>query len=73
MVFGIDGIISNISNVFAVSFLFGMSLTELDGDDLDLFCDLVCFTHDIDQAGAFSANCQPKFNVVFFLFVFILD
>lgn len=50
-----------------------MCLAEFRGDVLDLLCDLQGFTHDLHKTGPFGADNQSKLNVVFLLFVFVLD
>jgi hypothetical protein len=50
-----------------------MSLTELSGYLFDIFSNFSGLVHDIDKSGTFSTDYESKFDVVFFLFVFILD
>ena len=64
---------SDIGNVFAFSFLFRMGLAEFGGDLFDVFGDFSGFVHDIDECRTFCTYNQSKFNVIFLLFIFILD
>lgn len=73
LVLGVDIVVANLNDVFAVGFLFGMGLAELCGDVFDFFCDFEGFIHNIDETGTFCADSESEFDVVFFLFVFVLD
>ena len=50
-----------------------MGLTEFGGDLLDIIGDFSGFVHDIDEGGALGADDKSEFDVIFFLFVFIIN
>jgi hypothetical protein len=50
-----------------------MSLTELGCDLFDIFSDFSGFFHYVDKCRTLSTDNKSKFDVIFFLLVFILN
>ena len=73
MVVRFNVIISDFNDVFAFGFFFGVSLTKLGYDLFYIFSDFSGFFHDIDKVRTLSTDNKSKFDVIFFLLVFILN
>jgi hypothetical protein len=50
-----------------------MGLTELSGDLFDVLSDFSGLIHDINEFGTLSTDDEAKLDIIFFLFIFILD